>query len=46
MIKKCELCGSDMRIGSKLKSGNSVYVEWLCTKCLNKKLECEGIAGK
>jgi ribosomal protein S27E len=41
---KCASCGADMRKAGKMLSGNSVYIDWQCTKCMNRKTVCEGPA--
>jgi len=40
---RCDKCGSEMRKTGKMNSGNSVFSEYTCVKCINKKVLCEGV---
>ncbi len=40
---RCDKCGSEMRKTGKLNSGNSIFTEYTCVKCINKKVLCEGV---
>jgi len=43
-LLNCECCGSSMRMADRIHSGNSIYIDWQCTKCMNRKQLCEGIS--
>ena len=40
---RCDDCGAEMRNTGKLNSGNSVFREYRCIKCMNRKTICEGV---
>ena len=42
-MEMCKTCKVEMKKGTKLNSGNSVFQEWVCPKCSNKVMKAVGV---
>lgn len=42
-MNNCSECNGEMKKMKTINSGNSIFVEYQCTNCFNKKTVCEGI---
>ena len=43
MTEICAKCKTEMKKGTKLNSGNSVFQEWVCPHCNNKTMKALGV---
>ncbi len=41
----CNICNQGMREVDFLNSGNSKFITFQCTKCMNRVVRCSGIRG-
>ncbi|HEY9703789.1 MAG TPA: hypothetical protein V6C58_15175 [Allocoleopsis sp.] len=42
--KSCEKCHSELKKGTRLNSGNTIFQEWICAKCNTKVMKAVGTA--
>jgi len=42
-METCPKCKTEMKKGSKLNSGNTIFYEWVCPKCNNKIMKAVGV---